>query len=147
NPVALTLTPDGALWGGTTQGGANGMGTLFKIDPFGTFSVGQHFTETAHPYRAGVIFHASDGAIYGTRSASVFKVDAMGFRFIKTFSSETYPTLVEGSDGFFYGPRVVGGPANSGFVFRIDAEGNNLTVPHLFGAPEGCPTGALIQAS
>jgi uncharacterized repeat protein (TIGR03803 family) len=69
---AAELTPDssGNLYGTTTLGGANGYGTVFKLDPSGNLTTVYSFTGGAdggHPY-AGVIVDAK-GNVWGAASA------------------------------------------------------------------------------
>lgn len=58
-----------------------------------------------------------------------------------------WATLVQGSDGDFYGSTIVGGPGGYGSIFKITA-GGVLTVLHGFDSLDGSePYGALIQAT
>ena len=58
-------------------------------------------------------------------------------------------TLVQGSDGNFYGTTVLGGTHSKGTVFKIDAAGS-LTTLHSFSGPPGdgaLPFAGLVQGS
>src|SRR6478736_6142523 len=66
-------------------------------------------------------------------------------------NSTAYPfaAVVEGSDGFLYGTTY---GANSGLdlggIFKIDKNGNNFQVLHLFANNEGdTPAAPLIEAT
>jgi len=50
-------------------------------------------------------------------------------------------TLVQGLDGNFYGTTLVGGPTQSGTVFRVTPAGE-ITNLHSFCLKSGCPDGA-----
>src|SRR5262245_16747100 len=63
--------------------------------------------------------------------------------------SSSEGTLVQGSDGNFYGTTPLGGAHAKGTVFKIDATGN-LTTLHSFSGPPGdgaVPVGGLVQGS
>ena len=69
NPYAgLVQGTDGNFYGTTSEGGANGYGTVFKITPSGTLTTLHSFdvTDGAYPY-AGLV-QATDGNFYGTTS-------------------------------------------------------------------------------
>jgi uncharacterized repeat protein (TIGR03803 family) len=55
-------------------------------------------------------------------------------------------SLIQASDGTFYGVTVYGGAAGLGTIFKIDASGN-FTLLHSFSGPEGSSPGLLIQAT
>lgn len=81
----LTLGNDGNLYGTTSQGGANGAGTIFRMTPGGTLTTLYSFCAQSN---------CSDGA---------------------------YPSdsLVQGTDGNFYGTTPSGGPNNDGTIFKL----------------------------
>lgn len=58
-------------------------------------------------------------------------------------------TLVQGSDGNFYGTTVLGGAHNKGTVFKIDATGSLTTLHSFSGFPSdgAVPVGGLIQGT
>src|SRR5207247_1337232 len=58
-----------------------------------------------------------------------------------------YAGLIQGSDGSFYGTTYLGGAADRGTVFKMDAAGT-LTTLHSFAGSDGDgPYAGLIQAS
>jgi uncharacterized protein (TIGR03437 family) len=68
--AALVQASDGNFYGTTENGGASGLGTVFKITPTGTlttlYSFGSTSTDGGHPLAA--LVQGSDGSLYGTTS-------------------------------------------------------------------------------
>ena len=164
----LVQGADGDIYGMTSAGGANGLGTIFKATPDGAlttlYSFGSTPTDGAVPY--GGLVQGVDGNFYGTTSESgansnqvfaggtVFKITPGGaLTTLHSFnvSDGAYPvaSLVQGSDGNLYG-TTAGGEASgtSGTVFKI-TPGGTLTTLYNF-CEDGCldgaaPSGPLIQ--
>ncbi len=167
--AGLIQGSDGNFYGTTSAGGTNNRGSVFKVTPDGTLTVLYSFGSLANnadgytPY-SGLI-QGSDGNFYGTTAfggpnggGTVFKVTPAGaLTVIYSFSTsgtdglEPLGTLLQGSDGNFYGTTVEGGANNNGVVFKVTPSGVE-TVLHSFGtlssgdaaAPE---TAALVQGS
>lgn len=97
---------DGCFYGVATDGGQNGSGTIFQITQGGVFSCLHSFTALTAPAPIG---KNPDGAI-------------------------PYGSLLQGSDGAFYGTASAGGYDSSGTLFRM-APGGALTTLHFF-APD-----------
>jgi uncharacterized repeat protein (TIGR03803 family) len=161
-PVQAT---DGNLYGTTFYGGANGVGTVFKITPSGTLTTLYSFcaqsgcTDGANP-EAGLV-QASDGNLYGTAfygsgAGVVFKITLGGtLTTLYTFCSMSGCTdganpegaLVQAADGDLYGTTYYGGANGDGTVFKIALSGA-LTTLHSFDASDGANPGAgLVQAA
>ena len=155
---------DGFLYGTTTDGGANSVGTVFKIDAAGnSFAVLHDFNTTDGSLPASGLILASNGLLYGTTSAggtfgkgTIFKIDTAGNNFstIRNLDGdvdgeEPRGRLVQATDTDLYGVTHSGGAHNSGTLFRIDLNGAAFAVLHAFGAStEGTRPGAgLIQGS
>jgi len=167
DPVSgLTQATDGNLYGLTTAGGSNEVGTLFRVTPNGTFALLHIFSveEGNTPY--GPLIQADDGNFYGTTSigpdshgfygyGTVFKMSPSGvLTTLYTFCSQAncadgaFPMagLVQGADGNLYGTTVAGGAnpcwlldtpdAGCGTVFRI-TPGGKLTTLYSFGSQDG----------
>lgn len=110
--------------------------------------------------RAGLI-QATDGDFYGTTSAggfaglgTIFKITRTGtFTTLHHFAggsdgAQPYASLLQATDGNFYGTTVAGGAANRGTVFRMTPAGI-VTVLWAFGQTlnDGrSPYAGLIQA-
>ena len=170
NPFAgLVQATDGNFYGTTTGGGA-GYGTVFKITPQGALTVLHNFSGGDGYYPDGGLVQGSDGAFYGTTywggvswdctnpyktgCGTVFRIDSQGnfstlYRFNFSDGANPAGTLVQGTDGYFYGTTYWGG-ANCGAhgcgtVFKISRTGA-LTTLHTFYGEGGNPAAALLQA-
>ena len=134
--ATLVQCGDGNFYGTTSQGGANGNGTVFRISPTGNLTNLWEFTgciDGGEPY-AGLV-QGSDGSFYGTTYGSGFGPSAYGTAFRITpegnltilwsytdgsDGANPYAALVQGSDGTFYGTAYLGGTnGNYGTVFRL----------------------------
>ena len=137
---------DGNFYGTTSYGGAAEAGTVFKLDAVGTLTTLHTFTggiDGAHPTRG--MIQATDGSIYGTTAAlnlipagpgelgTIFRLDAAGtLTSILSFSGpdgDNPSSLIQATDGSFYGTTSSGGPTGGGIVFKLD---ETLTVLHRF---------------
>jgi len=176
---------DGNFYGTTAQGGtgfnsnSNGEGAIFRITPAGVFSLLASFTGMNGSYPAAMI-QGSDGNFYGitqyggsgscpgmyltyTGCGSIFKFTSGGalstlysFPAATNSTSNIFPqTLVQASDGNFYGTTPYGGtgscsgegqPSGCGVVFKI-TPGGVFSVLHNFAPADGSVPSALIQAS
>ena len=84
----------------------------------------------------------------------IYRVDASGtlttvHAFALDASEGAYPdtSLIQASDDRLYGAAPVGGPQNTGTVFRTDLLGN-FEVVHTFDVSDGYfPFGGLLEAS
>jgi uncharacterized repeat protein (TIGR03803 family) len=174
NPdAALVQASGGNFYGTTTSYGANGQGTVFKITPSGTLTTlysfcsqgGTACTDGANPL--GTLVQATGGNFYGTtggggangHGGTVFKITPSGtLTTLYSFCSRTgctdganpLGTLVQATDGNFYGITYLGGSNDNGTVFRITRSGT-LTTLYRFCSQSGCTDGAdpegLVQAT
>ena len=139
DPTGLIQGSDGNLYGTTTNGGARGGGTVFKITTAGTLTTLHNFCsmasckDGADPL-AGLV-EGSDGDFYGTTQFGggnttchigsgcgvVFKVTSTGtlttlhsFCSLSGCSDGYFPVsvLIQATDGNFYGTTNDGGTAN-----------------------------------
>ena len=120
---------DGYFYGTTSAGGANGYGTIFKIDALGNLQVLYSLSNTNGGGPVAALLQAADGNLYGTTTAipnsstsggEVFKIDTAGnnFTVLHTFSGadgwSPVAPLIQGSDGKLYGTTWAGGDLTCG---------------------------------
>jgi uncharacterized repeat protein (TIGR03803 family) len=164
----LFLSTDGSFYGTTAYGGVSNLGTVFRFSPNGGFENLYSFKgpDGAIPIFAGLVL-GRDGNFYGTTSlggasntGTVFRITASGT--LTTLYSFTggsdganpEASLVQGSDGNFYGTAYQGGNTNFtlyvpgyGTLFQITPTGS-LTTVHLFNGDDGLqPAAGLVQGS
>ena len=157
---------DGNFYGMTMKGGASSGGTIFKISATGTtytvlhsFVAGNN-TDGVNPY--GNLIQGKDGNFYGLTSqggsngsnGTIFEITADGvtYNVLHSFGSGddgTVPfgSLIQASDGNFYGMTSLGGSADAGTIFRFAQGGTNYAVLYTFGSDFYEPTGTLLQAN
>jgi uncharacterized repeat protein (TIGR03803 family) len=176
HPVpGLTMTNDGQFYGTT-------MSTAFKMSPDGTVTTLHTFQEPDGAVPEGGLVRGVDGNFYGTTyeggnvnsncfsyygvgCGTVFLITPEGkFTQLYLFCSLSYcadgsnpvGTLIQGSDGEFYGTTSGGGDTSvceggCGTVFKISSEGV-LTTLYTFCTQPGCtdgwdPNGTLVEAT
>ena len=148
------------LYGTTTNGGAGGYGTLFKLDSVGHLTVLHAFSGAdGNTPRGGLIRDAS-GNIYGTTEFGgasdmgvVFKLNPDGtYTVLHSFNGAPdggapVGTLLRDAMGNLWGVTVNGGTAGWGTVFKVDSAGNESII-HTFTGPDGAyPLAGLVQDS
>ncbi len=167
--ATLIQALNGLLYGTTQTGGRYGCGAVYQITESGTFA--DLYSFCAQPScadgaysRAGVV-QANNGDLYGTTSFGglngsgiVFRLSVHGdFTTIYNFCAlngcdyggSPVSSLIQGTDGNLYGATELGGPKQTGTLFRISPTGT-LTTLHYFCLQSGCPDGyepesALVQ--
>jgi len=156
-----------------------GCGTVFKITPTGAFSTLHQFCAEqlcldgaqpgtfSDPSTGVGLIQAADGNLYGTtmnggstNTGLIFKVSLDGT--LSTFYSfpvcaqsceggESPTSVIQGSDGNFYGVAQVGANEAEGSIFRITPTGTFTVLYNFSCAQENCPDGAepngLTQAT
>jgi len=131
--AGLILDAKGNLYGTTYNGGASGVGTVFKLSKTGKETVLYSFTggtDGASPY-AGLILDAK-GNLYGTTfyggaygAGTVFKLSKTGKETVlHSFTGGTdgknpYADLIQDPKGNLYGTTFYGGAYGSGTVFEL----------------------------
>jgi uncharacterized repeat protein (TIGR03803 family) len=164
--VRLVQGTDGNFYGTTSDGGANGTGTVFRMTAAGgahalySFCSKPNCTDGSTPF-AGLI-QGSDGNFYGTTyvggahdNGTVFKITSRGVltvlhSFDSTDGAHPSSTLIQATDGDFYGTTTIGGATNSGTVFKMTSSGT-LSTLYSFCAQPTCtdglyPIAGVIQA-
>jgi uncharacterized repeat protein (TIGR03803 family) len=172
---ALVQAMDGDFYGTTRGGGANGVGTFFKMTPAGVetvlYSFGTNPTDGFYP--DGLI-QGTDGNFYGTTyeggangnspteppssCGTFFRITPAGvetvlYSFGANAMDGDYPDgLLQGADGDFYGTTPTSGgdvTANGrGTIFRMTPAGVE-TVLYTFGTSltDGVAARSLIQGT
>jgi uncharacterized repeat protein (TIGR03803 family) len=178
-PWGLVQATDGNLYG-TTQGTTSGpYGTVFKVTPTGelttlhTFCSEKNCADGQNPY--GGLIQASNGNFYGITFFGGANLDVAGcydmgcgvlfevtpageFTVVYNFCSKPncadganpISTLVQGSNGNFYGVTFEGGAADAGTVFEVTPAGKLTTLYSFCARVSSCPDGqgpnGLVQA-
>ncbi|HZY80986.1 MAG TPA: choice-of-anchor tandem repeat GloVer-containing protein, partial [Cyclobacteriaceae bacterium] len=157
----FTKGPDGDLYGLTSNGGANGSGTLFKISLSEEMFV-KVFDFPLAPYHGtpfGSLVAAPNGYLYGYLSritvnapykSLIFRIKPDGTNYSIITEVDVIPDapgesgLAYSASGFLYGTTFTSGASSIGSLFRIDLDGN-LEVLTSFDATTGrYPVGRLI---
>jgi uncharacterized repeat protein (TIGR03803 family) len=174
NPYgSLVQVTNGDLYGTTYSGGANGSGTIFKMNPSGALTTVYSFCSLAScadgAYPGSALIQAKGGELYGTTvsggafsQGTVFKITPRGaLTTVYSFCAQglslcadgCQPSvgLVQARNGDFYGTTGLCGSNASGTVFKITA-GGRLTTLHSFCSQASCADGShpyagLIQAT
>ena len=159
----LILGTDENLYGITEAGGANGLGTVFKLTLGGKLTTLYSFSVSPCGNGNGFcapLVQANNGNFYGTTynggvngAGAFFEITPSGtFTTLYNFCSKTncadgaYPVeFVQGTDGNFYGVTSYSGSSScGGTVFEITAQGA-LTTLHRFNGTDGCEPVGLVQ--
>jgi uncharacterized repeat protein (TIGR03803 family) len=160
NPTAgLVQASDGNFYGTTYQGGANFLGTVYKITPGGTLTTLHTFDGTDGQYPNAGLVQASDGNFYGTTYqggtnavGTVYKINPRGtlttlHSFNLADGADPEAGLVQANDGNFYGTASGGGANGQGTIFKMSPSGT-VTVLHDFNGTDGAaPFAGLVQAT
>ena len=149
---------NGQIYGTTFDGGANGLGTVFRLESDGTFvSLAQFAGDGGFFPRSGLV-QAANGSIFGTTESggpgtfgTVYELmpdDSLRFAvsFTGTGGADPSSRLLQASDGNFYGTTTTGGEFGFGTVFRMSPEGVVTTVVSFDGTNGSFPSGGMVQA-
>ena len=169
-PVSLTVDAAGNLYG-TTLGGANAAGTVFKLDPAGNKTTLYQFKQVPDGNGPVNVVRDSAGNLYGATfeggstcffqqgCGTVFKLDANGnetilHRFGRGTDGRFANAVTRDAAGNLYGTTEQGGvPAlcgshgetGCGTIFRVDASGRETIQYRFRDAEDGnTPLGGVI---
>jgi uncharacterized repeat protein (TIGR03803 family) len=138
SPVALIQANDGNFYGIASTGGADDKGVIFRMTPSNQVTVLYTFTGGDDGWAlGGSLVQGSDGFLYGTaqngggeNEGTLFRISTSGQNFTVLHSfhlaSGLQPiTLMQHTNGFFYGYTNAGGPLHGesstyGVFFRLD---------------------------
>lgn len=171
-PQSLIQGTDGNFYGATAQGGvgscAGGCGTIFKLTPTGLLTTLYTFTGAADGGVPNGVIEGADGNFYGATEFGglasaqcgqrgcgvVFKVTPAGVESVLyafaggTTDGAVAQSLIQGSDGNFYGMTNLGGTSNNGVVFKVTPAGVESVLHAFAGGSDGAqPNVALIEGS
>ena len=154
--AGMIVGSDGNLYGTSRYGGANYLGSVFKLTPAGVFTTLVSFTGTGGAAKGSLpqaeLLVGSDGNFYGTTYSggagdfgTIFKLTPAGV--LTTLAEFTGPTgavpganplgvLVRGTDGNYYG-TTSGSSYGSSTVFKVTPAGVCTSLALLTGTPSG----------
>ncbi len=155
-----------ALWGMTSRGGMDGLGTIFKTNPDGTsLSVQKSFKYLVSGSRPqGSLTEGQNGKLYGMASEGglnetgvLFEYDLATSAYIKKLdfigANGEYPgaSLTKANNNKLYGMTAYGGANNAGVLFEYDPATSTYTKKLDFENPNisalgGAPLGSLTLA-
>lgn len=159
----LMQASNGKLYGPSSNGGVNNLGSIFSYDlATQTYSVLYSFdgTHGSYPYYENLV-QATDGKLYGT----TYQGGANGFGVIFSYDISTnvytdlydfidglgkypYAGLIQASNGKLYGTTYQGGANNQGVIFSYDIAAAQYSAVHSFDGINGAnPQRGLTQAS
>jgi uncharacterized repeat protein (TIGR03803 family) len=135
----MAVAPDGNLYGTTSSGGPNSVGGVFRVSPSGAVTSLHDFNPFPEGGEPGGILLGSDGNLYGANYGggtgdvgTIFSLSTSGrYTVLYNFpgydeSTSSYPnaalpvaSLIQGSDGAFYGTTTEGGVYDAGAVYRV----------------------------
>ncbi len=166
NPMAaLTATPDGgAFFGTTSQGGTNSWGTTFRLTQNGSYYLLYIFTDAgdgANPMAPLVL--GANGILYGTCANSGGVGGGFGSVFVMQENGAVDPidgfggdnsgstptaALCLAADGNLYGTTSAGGLNNAGTIYRIDPTYGFFPVLSFIDGGDGSdPRAPLVQGT
>jgi len=138
-PAVLVQAVNGKLYGTTSGGGANNLGTIFEITTAGVLTTLHSFSfSDGYNYYASQMIQATNGNLYGALSAggatacgegvgygcgTIFEITPSGtFSVVHTFTGPYGATpngLFQDTNGTLYGTTYYGGPSNYGVFFSL----------------------------
>src|SRR3954469_13247068 len=155
SPTArLIRDSSGRLFGTTYNGGAQGFGAMFVVDPAGNESVLHSFDGSVAAYPFAGLLRDGAGNFYGTLSynvGTVYKLDSKGREttlhvFSGTDGSDPQGDLVRDNDGNLYGTTCYGGLSDFGTVFKLNLNGSYQVLHSFTGGTDGaCPIAGVTR--
>jgi uncharacterized repeat protein (TIGR03803 family) len=161
NPVgALASDASGNLYGTTSGGGANGVGSVFEIASTGQFTTLASFdTTNGSDPEAGLIL-ASDGNYYGTTSSgganslgTIFQMTPAGVLTTRyafaggNDGANPMAPLFQSANGSFYGTTFSAGSNSVGAVYQLSTNGQFTNLAAFDSLHGANPQAGLIQGT
>ncbi len=157
---------NGRVYGTTSKGGANGLGTVFQLDANGnSFLKVAEFNGTTGSDPRGSLVETSNGKFIGMsfdggsfNFGSIYEIDAsLPFpstpvqKLALSSGLGTYPRggIIKANNGKYYGLTSSGGVNNDGVLFEYNPITNNYIKRHEFSSSTSgsAPISTLTQAA
>jgi uncharacterized repeat protein (TIGR03803 family) len=135
----LALGADSNFYGVTEAGGANDLGTFFRITQAGAYSRLYEFDGSSGAKPGSGVTLASDGFFYGAATSGgtgnagiIYRISSAGAittltdltgRAGNAKGSESQGILISGLDGALHGTTTSGGTGNHGTAFKVTTAG------------------------
>jgi uncharacterized repeat protein (TIGR03803 family) len=155
NPViGFAVGADHNLYGVTESGGTTNQGVMYALTNTGTFKVTHNFCTGTCKDIQGAITLAKDGNFYGVQfgGSAIFRITPAGsysvFHTLNAATEGAATTLIQGSDGNFYGTGYVVGETpcdRQATVFKLTRAGQFIPLTTFPARSEAL--GNLIQAA
>ncbi len=161
-PQGGPIISGSTVYGMASEGGANNLGTIFKVNTDGTGFQRLHSFSGADGAGPVGNLTLSGSTLYGMTPeggandfGTIFRIntDGGGFQVLHHFAGgEQDGAIPLGSltlvDSTLFGMSVEGGTGESGTIFRIDTDGWNFEILHSFGGDEAgaAPEGSLAHS-
>lgn len=134
-----TETTNGTLYGTTTGGGADGWGTIYRIQGGNEYQLMHEFSGVLGGQPQHGLVQASDGNLYGVTAYGGRFDEGVLYRFsprgryvvVDDFGNgkgKEASSVMQASDGRLYGTTTSGGRFNEGTIFRVNTGGKIDTV-------------------
>jgi uncharacterized repeat protein (TIGR03803 family) len=157
--AALTVGPDGALYGTANDGGGtnDGAGVVFRIGPggFGFHVLRRFGVASDGVLPSGPLLLATDGALYGTTliggnagRGTVYRINphGTGYTMLHSFGGQLSPGVEDGwcpsaglalgRDGALYGTTSLAVAPGGPTIFTINPDGTGYAQLYTFAAPD-----------
>jgi uncharacterized repeat protein (TIGR03803 family) len=153
-PVAGLLQATNGNFYGTTpvggrcqQGNQGCGGTIFEMTPSGQLKTLVRFDGSDGESPEDALIQGTNGELYGTAIQVVFDITLSGNLEVLAKLSDLRGSLVQATDGNFYGTSTYSGAYDMGTVFKMTPAGA-VTTLHSFNGTDGSqPYAGLIQAT
>ena len=157
--AALTEGAGGNVYGTASEGGANNLGTIFRVTPGGVIILLHSFAGPDGSKPESSLVKASDGNFYGTTTrggasdmGTVFRIKPNGtVTTLVSFNGAngSFPAsgLTIGPDGQLYGTTNTGGTNHDGTFYRMTLQGVLTTLASFNASTGAVPSGGVTLGS
>jgi uncharacterized repeat protein (TIGR03803 family) len=155
SPRGALIFSGGYLFGASTHGGANGVGSIYRFDPAsGSFQINHSFAmDNGGVNPSSGILVGSDTKLYGVNFGGVngegtlFRIDQPGntFETLRPFALASGGTPdgppIQAADGKLYGVTGTGGANGFGGIYQVNVNGTGYSLIHEFTGTTGSRRG------